>query len=97
MTAEHYSLILSLSSAIIMLMLGIVAYFVKGLISSSKSVENAVNQLTVSVATERTKNEDFRGNCNVTHKIVNDRLNDHRRRLDEHDKQITKLEFKAEK
>jgi len=97
MTVEHYSLILSVTSALLMLMLGIVAFFVKGLISSSKSVETAVNQLNISVATERTRSDDFRVSCDKTHEVVTSRLNDHRRRLDDHEKKITKLEVKSEK
>ena len=97
MTVEHYSLILSVASALIMLMLGIVAFFVKGLISSSKAVETAVNSLTISVATDRTRSEDFRASCDRTHDVVTNRLNDHRRRLDDHEKKITTLEVKAQK
>ena len=75
----------------------IVIYFLKRLIDSVDATKNSINEFRECFSTEKQKFTDFSDNCAVKTQIINKRLDDHSKRLGEHDKQIVCLEAKLEK
>jgi hypothetical protein len=86
---ETLKLTLWIASAIIAFLLtaviGVVVYLAKKQINVSEMLTNAVNKLTVAVSVLENQNKD-------RHPVIERRLNDHARRLDQHDKQIVRIE-----
>lgn len=86
---ETLKLTLWIASAIIALLLtaviGVVVHLAKKQINVSEMLTNAVNKLTVAVSVLENQNKD-------RHPVIERRLNDHARRLDQHDKQIVRIE-----
>lgn len=86
---ETLKLTLWIASAVIALLLtaviGVVVHLAKKQINVSEMLTNAVNKLTVAVSVLENQNKD-------RHPVIERRLNDHARRLDQHDKQIVRIE-----
>ncbi|MDD4033766.1 MAG: hypothetical protein PHS48_11030 [Bacteroidales bacterium] len=86
---ETLKLTLWIASAVIALLLtsviGVVVYLAKKQINVSEMLTNAVNKLTVAVSVLENQNKD-------RYPVIERRLNDHARRLDQHDKQIVRIE-----
>lgn len=86
---ETLKLTLWIASAVIALLLtaviGVVVYLAKKQINVSERLTNAVNKLTVAVSVLENQNKD-------RHPVIERRLNDHARQLDQHDKQIVRIE-----
>jgi len=75
----------------ITILLGVIGFFLVKFIKSVESMEEAVDSLkiTISVFTEK-----FSSNSK-DHEVTERRLNEHAKRLDEHDRAITELKVKV--
>lgn len=87
---ETLKLTLWVAAGLIMVLLAVVAYFLRKQISISETLTAAVNNLTTAVTVLESQNKD-------RHPVITKRLDDHARRLDCHDKQIAVIETKISK
>lgn len=76
-------------------MLGIISFFLRQFIKSVDEIKSFVNTLRVSVAEDQMKFNAFMKNHYDQHKIIDNRLNAHSKKLSEHSILITK-KFKDE-
>lgn len=91
---------ISIAGVIIMILLGIIAYFLKQWIESTSkqwidstsALTKAVNELKTTVAIISTNQGASDKACANTHQVINNRLNDHSRRLNEHGEAIIELQ-----
>lgn len=82
---ETLKLTLWVAGSLITLLLSVVAYFLNKQIGVQEALTKAVNQLTTAVSVLESQNKD-------SHPRFERRLNAHAKRLDEHDRRITKAE-----
>ncbi len=80
-------LILSISGALILILLGIIGYFLKQQINASNALTNAVNGLNTNVIELQTLQDE-------RHPVTERRLNAHAERLDCMEKKIVRIETK---
>lgn len=90
MNEETLIWILSISGTIIILLLGIITFFLQKFVNSVDEIKAFVNTLRVSVAEDQIKFNSFMTNHYEQHKTIDRRLNDHSRRLDEHSIKIAR-------
>lgn len=86
---ETLKLLITIAFSIIAILLSVVAYFLNRQIKSQEILTDAVNQLRTIVSVLQSQNDD-------RHPVIDRRLNDHSKRLDEHDKQLARIETKLE-
>lgn len=100
MNPEIYRFILSVVGVILIGLFTIIGYAIKQwfersssqMIETTASLTEAVNELTTAVAllkNNQGNNEKF---CTQQHKVIDNRINDHSKRLNEHSEAITKLQ-----
>ena len=82
---ETLKLTLWIAGGIIIMLLGVVAYFLKRQITVSEILTKAVNNLTTAVTVLESQNKD-------RHPVIERRLNTHAKRLDEHDIRSARIE-----
>jgi beta-lactamase regulating signal transducer with metallopeptidase domain len=82
---ESLKLTLWIAGSVITLLLTVVAYFLNKQIKVQESLTKAVNSLTTAVTVLESQQAE-------RHPVIERRLNDHARRLDAHDRQITRIE-----
>jgi len=97
MNEETYKFILGCAAFLITLFLGGNMYFLKVQIKTIKGLVNLVNNILRTQAVEKKGSEDMKVNCANAHKIVDKRLDEHGRRLDEHEKEIVILKERIKK
>ena len=84
---ETLKLTLWIAGSIIIILMGIVAYFLGKQINVSELLTKAVNNLTTAVKILESQNSE-------RHPVIVRRLNDHARRLDSHDRDIVCIKTK---
>jgi hypothetical protein len=82
---EVYRILFFIASAIISLLLGV-------LIWSAQRLVDTVRKLGFAVQTLLTQMEERKTSCAEKHKVIDQRLAAHSRKLSEHDMEITKLQ-----
>jgi len=92
MDTSVLSFVVAVCGSIIVLLLTVVAYFVKKFIIKVEELTTAVNELRLTVDGARIIQNNFEKNCNGNHLVVNKRLDDHAKTLKDHGERITKLE-----
>jgi len=80
-------IILSLAGSLILLLLGVIGYFLKQQIGASNALTEAVNLLNANVMVLQSQQDD-------SHPRIERRLNNHADRLDNQDKRIVRVETK---
>jgi len=83
---------ISVAGVIIMLLLAAIAYFLQKWISSTDMLTESVHELKTAVALLQTNQGNAGRMCDTTHKTIDNRLNDHSKRLNEHGEAIVKLQ-----
>lgn len=85
-------IVLSIIGAVIMLLLAVVGYFLKDVISELRKLQETTIKLNtiIAVVQEQIRNQKDDNN------LVERRLNNHSERIDCHDKEITMLKYKVE-
>ncbi|MCK5821366.1 MAG: hypothetical protein KAH17_05755 [Bacteroidales bacterium] len=86
------SIVLSLAGTIIMILLGVIAFWLKRFISSSDDLTLSLNNLTVAMTEEKTKLKSFQETCKSNVAVTTKRLNAHAKRIDSHEVRITVIE-----
>lgn len=97
MNDQIVTLITSIVGFVIVSLLGGNIYFVKNLITTINNLKDSVIEHKLVIETEKIKTIDFRENCKSTHDVVNNRLNQHSKKLAEHEQQITILKERGNK
>ena len=69
--------LLSVGGVIIMLLLGIIGFFIQRLVKAVDSVESAVNELRVVVGVQQSKFSAMDRDCSLKHGMLEKRLNKH--------------------
>ena len=92
MEQRIYQFILSIAGVIVMILLGAIAYFLQKWINSTDSLTQSVNDLKTAVALLQTNQGNSDKMCGATHKIIETRLNEHAKRLNEHGEAIVELQ-----
>lgn len=89
---DHSTLLalLSITGFILSLLLGIVSYFLKKFVQQLELLREVVQQLQITVSTEKSRSDGFWIACEHSHKIVERRLNDHAKSINEHALKIEK-------
>lgn len=81
---------LTIAGFILSLLLGIVSYFLKKFVQQLELLREVVQQLQITVSTEKSRTDGFWIACEHSHRIVERRLNDHSKSLSEHALKIEK-------
>jgi len=89
---DYSNIFLSISGFLIVMLLGIIGFFLRQQIGVIKSLTDSVNSLNTSLAVVRSNETHFRSTCVVTHSKVDDLLTKHGERLDQHEIAITTLQ-----
>jgi len=97
MNDQIVTIIISIVGFVIVSLLGGNIYFVKNLITTINDLKDSVVEHKLVIETEKIKTTDFRENCKSTHEVVNSRLNQHSKKLAEHEQQITILKERGNK
>ena len=100
MNDEIYRFILSVVGILLTGLFVIIGYFIKQwverssaqMIESNASLTEAVNELTTAVALLKNNQGNSEKFCTQQHKIIDNRLADHSKRLNEHSEAITELQ-----
>lgn len=90
MNEETLIWILSISGTIIILLLGIISFFLRQFVKSVDEIKSFVNALHVSVAEDKMNLNAFMTNHHEKHIAIDNRLNDHSKKLNEHSILIAK-------
>ena len=91
MDAEFAKYLLMVAGALIVLLLGIIGYFLSKHIGVTEELTRSVNALNVTVGLLQNNQMNSSVNCNLTHVSINTRLNAHSAKLSEHETAITEL------
>ncbi len=91
MDAEVAKYLLMVAGGLIVLLLGIIGYFLSKHISVTEELTRSVNALNVTVGMVQNNQSNFSTNCSATHKTIDMRLNAHSAKISEHETAITEL------
>lgn len=83
--------ILGISGAVITILLSVIGIFLKMILKTINSLEQTTNILAKSVAVQEANQMNSGIGCLKTHTVIDTRLNEHSRRLNEHDKDLARL------
>lgn len=92
MEQVSYQFILGISGSLIILLLGIVAFFLKRFIDEVVKLQEVVQQLHINTTTEKGRADTFWLAVEQKHNIIDHRLNDHSKKLGEHSLHIERHE-----
>ena len=92
MTTTAMTIIASIIGSFTMILLGIIAYFAKSFVSSTKAVEISVNELKAVVQTERAISRQQQTNCEKIHEQLDLTMKDYAGKLENHEVRIAVLE-----
>ena len=87
-------MILSVLGFIIVLLLGIIGFFIQRLIVAVDAMEAAVNELRVVVGIQQSQFTSLNKDCLIKHSSVDSRLTDHGRRISVNEREINSLKDK---
>jgi hypothetical protein len=96
MDAETYKFILGAAGVLIMVLLGIVGFFMQKHITVIEELVKAVNGLNTTVTLLKSDQENSSENCSALHSIINKRLNAHSQKISETQIGLEKLKTKVE-
>ena len=82
---EQLKIILWIAGPLILVMLGVIGYFIKQQIEASKAIANVVQQLNILVTELRTQNE-------LLNPVIDRRLNHHSETIEGHERRLTVIE-----
>lgn len=85
--------ILGIAGAIIILLLGVIGFFLKMIVKVINSLEETVNRLIKTVAVIETTQQLNGSGCVDKHSVITTRLNDHAKRLNDHGEEIARLKI----
>jgi hypothetical protein len=91
MTEEQ---LLNISGFLIVTLLGVIAYFLKEFNIQVKHLKQAVIELQIAIRSDKAAYDGWRENEREKHDVINKRLDDHGRRLDLHEIEITAIKTK---
>ena len=100
MNATLFNFFLSIAGILIMLLVTVVAYFLKQWLEnaskqwldSTTALTNAVNKLETAVAVITSNQGTSEKACTATHQLINTRLNAHSEKINEHGEAIIELQ-----
>lgn len=95
MTQSFFQFVLAVSGTIIMILLAAVAYFLKKWAEATDSLTQSVNDLKTSVELLKLNQGNFDKTCFNKHLTIDNRLNAHSEKLEEHSQAIAELKAKA--
>jgi len=95
MSEEVYIAILSIAGSIILLMIGVLGYFLKRIINTLDKFNNTLQTFSSDFAAHKEKVYNMQGNCTEAHRTLNYRLRDHDKRIDKNEKDIAVLQEKT--
>ena len=87
--------LLTIAGSVILVLLAVVGFFLKGFNQNVKSLENSSHKLETATSVLKEIITNMQGNCKERHNIIDKRLNDHSSRLDHHSKDIAVLKSKS--
>ncbi|WP_299576709.1 hypothetical protein [uncultured Sunxiuqinia sp.] len=92
MNSETYQFILAVVGPIMVILLGIIGFFLRQQVSVTKTLTDTVNVLNTSVEVLRTNHNHFSTSDIERHKIIDRTLEAHSDKISDHEKRIIKLE-----
>src|SRR3989304_8928768 len=92
MNEQIATFLFSIAGAVIMLLLGGNAYFLKRWIDSTDALTSSVNDLKTTVALLQTNQGNSDKVCSTTHQIIDTRLKNHSDKIQEHSEAIIDLQ-----
>lgn len=95
MQEQVYITLLSISGAIIVLLISVLGYFLHRIIKVVDNFDLTLRNFSEDYATTKERIKNSSRNCRDKHDIIDRRLNEHRRRLDSHEKSIEILKIKS--
>jgi hypothetical protein len=95
MNESVLTFILSVTGFLIVMLLGIIAFFLKEFAEQVKMLKLAVSELQLIVGSEKTRSESFIKSCEKVHTVVDKRLDEHGKRLDLHEMEISLIKSKS--
>ena len=93
MDTSVLTFVVTLCSSIIILLLTVVAFFIKKFIGKVDDISIAVANLCLNMRETNVEADGFEKACYKTHENVDLRLNNNERKISDHEKRIVKLEF----
>lgn len=88
---EAAPIFLTVAGAIIMVLLSAIAYFMKKWIESTDALTCSVNELKTAFALMQSNVSNADRSCSLKHTVVDKRLDEHSRKINWHEKEITRL------
>ncbi len=92
MTEEIF---LTISGFLIVTLLSIIAYFLKDFVNQVKDLKQAVIDLQITIRSDQASIDGWRESEREKHDVIAKRLDDHGRRLDMHEIEITAIKTKT--
>ena len=92
MSQTFLSIILSVSGALIMILLGIVGFFLKRYIKSTDSLTKVVTSLETVIQVTLVEQKAFQAKCDIHTQTTTKRLDAHANRLDDHQTRLSVIE-----
>ncbi len=86
------NLVLSISGILIVMLLGIIGFFLKKQITVVECLTDSVNALNVSMELVRNNESNFRLTCGLRHTNIDKTMDNHKARLDKHANEIALLQ-----
>lgn len=94
MAEQVYITLLSISGAIILLLISVLGYFLHRIIKVVDNFDLTLRNFSEDYATTKERINNSSVNCREKHEIINHRLNEHGSRLDEHEKDIEVIKIR---
>ena len=92
MNTDFYTTLLTMSGTIILLMLGILGYFLKRIIKVLDNFDKTLRHFSEDYSATKERVANMQINCVDRHKTINDRLRRHGERLDKAESKIGIIE-----
>ena len=89
------SIILSIAGAVMMIMTGIIGFFLQQLLKKVDVMANTIESILERFAASSSDFKNLTGNCATKHDLINTRLNDHSKRISETEKDIICIKSKS--
>lgn len=89
--------VIAIAGTIILILLSVVGYFIQNNIKLTKNIQDTVVELKSLISLIQEKQMNDKDNLNDFKNITATRLNDHSKRLNEHDRELERLKVIHEK
>lgn len=87
-------LLYSIAGFIIVMLLGVIAFFLQDFVKEVKEFKNAVIALQIAIKSDQISVKGWRESDKEKHVVITKRLDDHGRRLDMHEIEIATIKTK---